>query len=226
MLLDIKKLDPVLRLQGELDASNADDLARVLEPKADRGGLVALDLEGLSFLDASGADVLLETGERLRGRGRLLLCRPRDPVERLLRMLRADRLDGIALVWSAPDEVLTERFTALARLEADAILELLAEDAVWHMPGHNAFSGVYRGRDEIVALSAQMQEATAEYFQRVEDVLAGEEHVAVLAQQWGDREGRILFGAREVTMFRVGAGRVTEAHTYLFNPDELDRFWT
>src|SRR5437899_3198374 len=84
LLLDIAKDDPVLRLEGEIDASNSGELARVLEPETRAGGVVTVDLDGLSFLDASGVDVLIHTAARMRGRGRLVLCRPRGTVRRIL----------------------------------------------------------------------------------------------------------------------------------------------
>ncbi|MFN2543212.1 MAG: STAS domain-containing protein [Actinomycetota bacterium] len=226
MLLDITRDAPVLTLEGEVDASNSAHLAVALEPEARRGGVVAVDMNGLDFIDAAGADVLLDTAERLRGRGRLLLCRPSAPVRRVLDVLRANRMDGMAVVSAPPDEVLRDQFSALARWDPDAIHESLADDAVWHLPGRNEFSGTHRGKDEILSVAARVKEFTSEFIQQVDDVLAGDEHVAVLGNVWGDREGKILFGAREVTTFRMDGARVVEAWSYLFDPAGFDDFWT
>src|SRR2546429_5961505 len=105
MLLAIQRDDPVVRLEGELDASNAEELERVLEPEADRGGVVTVDLDGLRFLDASGVGVMVQAAERLRGRGRLVLCRPPGPVRRLLRVVVAGRRGDLDGVVHSPPEV-------------------------------------------------------------------------------------------------------------------------
>jgi uncharacterized protein len=226
MLLDITKEEPVLHVAGEVDASNAGQLAAALEPEARHGGVIAVDISNLSFIDASGAHVLLDAANKIRGRGRLLLCSPSAPVRRVLDVVDAGGQDALDVVADSALDVMRRLFVSLARFEAHAVEELLASDAIWHVPGHNRFSGVYEGREQIFGMAARMKEFTAEYIHEVEDVVWGESHVAVLAQLWGDREGKILFGAREITAFRVQGGLVAEGWTYLFDPDEVDRFWS
>jgi anti-anti-sigma factor len=226
MLLEVTKEEPVLQLAGEIDASNAAELAKALEPETLQGGIVAVDMSELSFIDASGAHVLIDTADRLQGRGRLLLCRPSPPVRRVLEVLDAERQEGLEVLPTPAWEVMRELFVSLARSDEQAIREMVAEDALWHFPGHNQFSGIYKGREDILAMIGQVKEFTAEYIREVEDVVWGEEHVAVLANLWGDRDGKILFGANEVSVFRLEGGVVVEGWTYLFDPDELDRFWS
>ena len=79
---------------------------------------------------------------------------------------------------------------------------------------------------EILSLAARMQEATAELLLQVDDVVAANSHVAVVGSVWGDREGKILFGTREMAMFRVEGGIVVEGWTHVFDPAEVDRFWS
>jgi hypothetical protein len=47
----------------------------------------------------------------------------------------------------------------------------------------------------------------------------------VLYSVWGDREGKILFGTREITTFRLDGASVVEAWSYLFEPGDVDAFW-
>src|SRR5437764_5606382 len=226
MLLAIQKDDPVVRLQGELDASNADELARVLAPEAKRGGVVTVDLDGLSFLDASGIGVMVQAAERLRGRGRLVLCRPAGSVRRVLDVVQADRRDSLEVVEASPQDMLRELFAALARCDLRALEELVSEDAVWHVPGSHAFAGDHVGKDVILALAASMQEHTAELLLDVDEVIAANSQVVAVGNMWGDRDGKILFGAGEIAVFRVEGSKVVEGWTYVFDPNELDRFWS
>ena len=226
MLLAIHRDDPVVRLEGELDASNAQYLEGVLEPEARRGGVVTVDLDGLEFLDASGVGVIVRTARRLKGRGRLVLCRPSGPVRRVLDVVQADRQESLEVVEHSPQEVLRDLFAALARCDLHALEELVSDDAIWHLPGNHAFSGDHAGKDGILALAARMQEHTAELLLDVDEVVAANAHVAVVGNMWGDREGKILFGAGEVVVFRVEGAKVVEGWTYVFDTTELDRFWS
>jgi anti-anti-sigma factor len=83
-----------LRLSGELDLASARMLrSRVrglLEP--DRGvRRLVLDLAGLTFLDVTGLDAILETQHRLAPLGGIVVLRgPRPNVVRILTLLRLE----------------------------------------------------------------------------------------------------------------------------------------
>jgi stage II sporulation protein AA (anti-sigma F factor antagonist) len=79
-----------LRLAGELDASNADELARALEQ--DSSDELTLDLRELEFLDSSGLQVLIRAARRLEGRGHLVLVSPQEHVRRLFAVSGVDRV--------------------------------------------------------------------------------------------------------------------------------------
>ena len=74
-----------LVLWGELDCSSAPELrARISEVLAAGAGSVALDLAGLSFIDAAGLGVLIGAERQLRQRnGRLELRRVPRSVRRV-----------------------------------------------------------------------------------------------------------------------------------------------
>jgi anti-sigma B factor antagonist len=79
-------------LRGELDFEHAytfdEELRRV---EAGRPPCLALDLDGLEFLDSAGLGRLLAVRRRARRDGRrLLLVRPGPPVRRLLALTALD----------------------------------------------------------------------------------------------------------------------------------------
>ncbi len=100
MLLDIEKLDEPrgLRLAGELDASNAEQLVEALEPEVDVGGDLTLDLAGLAFMDSIGIRVLLRTAQRLEGKGKLVLLSPGQLVRRTLDLIGGASLPNLDIV--------------------------------------------------------------------------------------------------------------------------------
>jgi ketosteroid isomerase-like protein len=144
----------------------------------------------------------------------------------VLDVIQADRREGLEVVEDSPQEVLRDLFAALARCDLRALDDLVAEDAVWHVPGTHPFAGDHVGKDAVLALAARMQELTAELLFDVDEVVAANSHVAVVGSVWGDRDGKILFGNGEVAVFRVEGAKVVEGWTYVFDTPEVDRFWS
>lgn len=99
MLLQIEKTEEPkgLRLTGELDASNVEQLGAALRPDIDAGGDVVLDLSGLRFMDSSGIQVVVRAARDLEGRGNLILLQPGDAVRRLLELIPISRLENVEI---------------------------------------------------------------------------------------------------------------------------------
>jgi anti-anti-sigma factor len=76
----------VLRLIGELDLSGVDLFDRALDAELDaEGGIVALDLSDVTFMDSSGLRALVMADGRVRDAGgKLVVVRPSKPVERVM----------------------------------------------------------------------------------------------------------------------------------------------
>jgi anti-anti-sigma factor len=100
MLLEIQKTDHprTFRLIGELDISNAETLGALLEREVDGEGDITLDLAELTFIDSSGIRVLLQTMDRLNGKGRLLLLSPSSSVKSILTLMGLGDRDAIRVV--------------------------------------------------------------------------------------------------------------------------------
>jgi anti-sigma B factor antagonist len=85
--LHIEETAPhTLRLLGEIDAHTSVELGRRL---AGLGAppVLSIDLAGVEFIDSSGLRTLLAAHEDQELRGaRLELCRPSEPVRRLLEL--------------------------------------------------------------------------------------------------------------------------------------------
>ncbi|NLW06398.1 MAG: anti-sigma factor antagonist [Clostridia bacterium] len=83
------------RLKGELDMHSADELRRELEASLDhaRPEVLLLDMEGVSFIDSSGLGVILGRYRRLKKQGgRMVICRPKPQVLRLLQLSGLDKI--------------------------------------------------------------------------------------------------------------------------------------
>jgi anti-anti-sigma factor len=86
MPLELSALEAprTLRLAGELDLNEADDLSARLAVEGEGRGDLTLDVSQLTFIDSTGLRELLRAAESLAGRGNLVLRSPSPPVRRVL----------------------------------------------------------------------------------------------------------------------------------------------
>jgi anti-anti-sigma factor len=86
------------RLQGEIDLSAADALARTLQRAVDDEGSLQLDLSDVTFLDSIGLAVVIRTALSLEGRGTLILKGPRPSVRRVLEISGTLRVPNVEVL--------------------------------------------------------------------------------------------------------------------------------
>lgn len=105
------------------------------------------------------------------------------------------------------------------------LLELFADDAVWHVPGANAMTGDYRGRDEIIPFLRRTGELTGGTY-RVELlwVVADDEHVVAVYRARGEREGRRL-DIEQALLVRVEEGVWKDIRAQPLDQPAFDAFW-
>jgi len=123
-----------------------------------------------------------------------------------------------------PDaQVVMAGFQAFAMGDMDTMKSILADDAVWHTPGRNRFSGDYHGPDEIVAVFQELQ-AAARIDNRPHAMLADDDHVVVLIEATFEGDGKTL-EATSVFVFHVDDGKVTEVWVASPEQHQIDEFW-
>lgn len=127
---------------------------------------------------------------------------------------------------AAENETIVRRiFDAFARTEGFALRGLLAEDAVWKVPGNGVMAGVYSGRDEIFRFLARLPKETGgTYSSELVDVLASDGRAAALYRARGSRHGRTL-ELEQVLLFRIEDSLVREVLALPSDPDAFEAFW-
>ena len=92
-------------LAGEFDASNAPHLRRLLDAApSDRGGVLELDLERVTFLGAAALSALVGAHRTLGGRSaRVVAVRPSSSVQRVLQLTQMEQVIDIADDFEAVD---------------------------------------------------------------------------------------------------------------------------
>ena len=89
---------PGLRIEGEVDATTAGELERVLAAAASRGhGDVHVDLSCLEFIDLGGLRALVATADGLEGARSLVLRGVRPHLRRLIRLVGWEDTPGLVL---------------------------------------------------------------------------------------------------------------------------------
>jgi len=117
---------------------------------------------------------------------------------------------------------------AFSRGDMDTVTEMIAEDIVWHSPGKNLISGVFRDREAVFGkFFAKMDDLSGGTAQIAEHqgYLGNDEHSVALFRYDATRNGKTMeFRVCEVIRWR--SGQVVEEWTYLDDQYQWDAFWS
>jgi anti-anti-sigma factor len=86
-----------LRLSGDIDVSNVDQLETALSPEVREGGDITIDVSELGFIGSAGIQVLVRALMDLEGRGRLILVGVRATLKKLVGIMGLDRFPHLDL---------------------------------------------------------------------------------------------------------------------------------
>jgi len=124
-------------------------------------------------------------------------------------------------------EIMRRFQEAQAKGDAAVLMELLADDVVWHVPGKNLLSRDYQGKVEVAGFFGRVRELSGGTI-RVEllDVLEGDEHAIALVRVHGEREGRSLGGQFQAFTYRIADGKIAEFWFMVEDRYAVDAFWS
>lgn len=119
-----------------------------------------------------------------------------------------------------------EGFERFVQGDLPALLDLFADDAVWHVPGSMALSGAHRGRDAIVEFLRGTAELTGGTY-RVELLwtVADDEHLVALYRARGERaDGREL-DVEQALLVELEDDRWKIVRAQPLDQPAFDAFW-
>jgi RNA 2',3'-cyclic 3'-phosphodiesterase len=114
---------------------------------------------------------------------------------------------------------------AYAGDDTEGLLDLLAADVVWHVPGRSAIAGEHRGRRDVLEYLLRRRQMTDSSFRvTIHGISIIGDRVVQLAG------GRATRGGRELTwetvgLFRVHNGRIAECWLVPFDQYSFDEIW-
>ena len=136
--------------------------------------------------------------------------------------MRAD--DGPARAITTSDDI-QRVFAAFAGGDARALYEVIAEDAVWRVPGGVSVSREYRGREAILGLFRETRRLTeGSYRSELRWALADDEHGVAVYRARGQRLGREL-DIDQVLLITLRDGRWQEILALPVDPAAFAAFW-
>jgi [ribosomal protein S5]-alanine N-acetyltransferase len=119
---------------------------------------------------------------------------------------------------------LQRRFYAGEAVDAD-LTRLLAPDITWHVPGHNAIAGDYRGREAVLAYFRRRRDlADRSFVVTPRGTLADECRVVHFADGEADLGGERRRW-RTVGIFEVAGGSIAECWLLPFDQKAFDAIW-
>ncbi len=114
-------------------------------------------------------------------------------------------------------------YEAFQRADMDTLRSVLASDVTWHSPGQGG--GEFRGIDAVLAEFGRLGEDSAGTFRvAVDEIIAGERSVVVLARASGTRGGKTL-DSPYVHIFRFAGNQVSEAWVINYDQEVSAAFW-
>jgi ketosteroid isomerase-like protein len=115
-------------------------------------------------------------------------------------------------------------YEAFNRGDIETLVDLFADDLVWHFPGHSKLAGEHVGRDAVLTFLGAYSAATDGTLRaNLHEVMAGETHVAGWATDTASARGMTL-DVRAVVIFAMRDGKVIEAWHHFADPDAVDAF--
>ena len=102
----------------------------------------------------------------------------------------------------------------------------IAQDIVWHVPGHNPVSGDYHGFEEYTKLMPARMAPLTQWDFTLEDMMVNRNYVMTTWRMEGERKGKTI-DIRGGHLFRLNAeGKVVEGWGFTNDQDTLDDFFS
>jgi uncharacterized protein len=117
-------------------------------------------------------------------------------------------------------------FERFVQGDLPALLDLFADDAVWHVPGSMTLSGEHQGRDAIIAFLRRTAELTGGTY-RVELLwtVADDDHLVAVYRAVGERpDGREL-DIEQALLVELEDGRWKVVRAQPLDQAAFDAFW-
>jgi len=117
-------------------------------------------------------------------------------------------------------------FEAFNAGDIATLTELIAKDAIQHMPGDNQLSGEYKGRESILTMYGKMAELTDGTLRvDLEHIYANDHRAVAVYRGHGTRRGRMI-EERHALVFEILDGKAIDIDDIALEGRVDDAFWS
>lgn len=102
----------------------------------------------------------------------------------------------------------------------------IAQDIVWHVPGHNPVSGDYHGFEQYTKLMPSRMSPLTRWDFTLEDVMVNGNYVMTTFHLQGERKGKAIDIRGGHLMRLTGEGKIVEGWGFTDEQDALDDFFS
>jgi hypothetical protein len=102
---------------------------------------------------------------------------------------------------------------AFVKGDIAALTATIADDAVWHAPGNNPYSGTFIGKEETMTRMGRLAQEGVSISFDIHDVVGNDEHVVAMVDATVTKGSSSCHG-RQVQVFHVREGKLTEFWGY------------
>ena len=130
---------------------------------------------------------------------------------------------------ASPATVLREYLTDLQTGRFPELMALLADDVIWHQPGHSKLSGTYEGKEAVGKLFAQFMDISAGSFKITGvDYVSENGSLATASLRFSAKRCQyfeVAMDMKGIDLMRVEEGLIKEVFLFSENQEAEDRFW-
>lgn len=125
------------------------------------------------------------------------------------------------------EDLIRKAYDAFGSGDRDTIEELFADNIAFHVSGRNPLSGDHMGKDQVFELFARLAEISEKSFRtELHDILANDEHAVALQRWTAQREGKASLEDRNVSVFHIRGGKITEVWHHAGDQYAQDQFFS
>jgi ketosteroid isomerase-like protein len=106
-------------------------------------------------------------------------------------------------------QLIHDGYALFEKGDIEGFLELLDDGIVWNIPGRNALSGAYSGKDGLVEFFTKLGTLFPETAIEVEDVLANDRRAVALVKISNSKAGKTL-SMHYAHIFALRGGKIAE----------------
>lgn len=125
-----------------------------------------------------------------------------------------------------PNEQLLRRgYAAYSAGDIDTVNEIFADDITWHNAGNGPLSGDLKGKEQVFAFFARLQELSGGTSRiEVHDLLANDTHAVALVHETAERSGRRV-DLISTHVWHLSGGKAVEFWGMAYDQRAEDEFW-